>query len=173
MAEALFTVQGEEQFGRLASALEEAARGKLQRRAREQLRVASRPTLAELKQAARSVQVFSPKGGHVPPDYSRLLRERVANATGTRTTLRGVRFIVDGNKVLEPGQEPKYGASLPRYLDASLPGYIRWRHPVFGREDIPWEQQRGQPWFFSTINRHERRYRAALERAIDRVLAEI
>jgi hypothetical protein len=173
MAEAVFNVQGEEQFARLAAALEEAAGGKLTRRAREQLRVAARPTLAQLKEAALAVKVYSPKGGHVPPDYSRQLRARVANATGTRTTLRGVRFIVDSTKVLEPGQEAIYGATLPRYLDATLPGYIRWRHPVFGRDDIPWQQQRGQPWFFATINRHERRYRDAVGRAVDRVLNEL
>jgi hypothetical protein len=168
---AMVNVQGEEEFGRLAAALTEAAGGKLQRRAREQLRVASRPTLAQLKVAAMAVQVYSPKGGHVPPDYSRALRARIANATGTRTTLRGVRFIVDAAKVGE--DNPVHGITLPRYLDATLPGYIRWRHPVFGRDDIPWQQQRGQPWFFATINRHERRYRDAVGRAVDRVLNEL
>lgn len=71
--------------------------------------------------------------------------------------------MVDARRV-----DPEYGGSLPKYLDGTLPGTARWRHPVLGNED-EWTNQTGSPWFFSTIEANADR----VERAVLKVMGDI
>lgn len=159
-------VENAQQFRELSKQLKQAGRGDLQKRMRREIRQASRPVVRDVQQAVRSVEVTSPKGGHQRPDRSTNLRERVARATGVSTTQHGVRFRVSAAKVGD------YGVKLPKYLDASLGNYERWRHPVFGNREV-WAQQRGEPYFGVTITRHARDFRRAVQQAMDKVAEEI
>lgn len=159
-------VGGIEQFGRLSRDLKRQGRGDLQKQLRNQVRDAGRPVVSDLRAAVRGVQVSSPGGGHQRPDRSTGLRDRVAAATGLSVTQRGVRIKVNEHKV------GPYGASLPRYLDASLRRNQRWRHPVFGNRNV-WASQQGQPWFFVTMRRHRRDFRAAVLDAMERTVQEL
>ncbi|MDN5853523.1 MAG: hypothetical protein L0K86_11890, partial [Actinomycetia bacterium] len=85
--------------------------------------------LAAVRAAWLGVEVTSTRGG----GSSSGLRARVAAATNVEPTGRGVRFAVDGSQV-----DPAYGRSLAWYLN----GVGRWRHPVFGNENV-WSQQWG------------------------------
>lgn len=152
----------------LSDELKAAGRGDLARRMRRNIRRAATPVEADLRRAAMSVHVTSSKGGHVRPDRDTGLRRRVAGAITTSVTARGVRIKVDARRV-DPNA--KYGASLPKYLDATLPRNQVWRHRVFGRD--VWVAQRGQPWFFVTITGHERDFRQAILLAWDETAREL
>lgn len=140
---------------------------KLPARLRSQVRTAGAPVIADLRRAVMTVQVESDRGGFARPDLDTGLRKRVAAALTTSITRNGIRIRVNGKRV-----DPRYGNSLPRYLDASLPKYQRWRHPVFGNTYV-WVMQRGQPWFFNTIMRHAKTFRLAVLAALDETIKEL
>ncbi len=131
-------------------------RGGLQKKMRKNIRVAARPVIADLRSAVMAVDVSSSKGGVARPDNSTGLRTRISKALTVATTKRGIRIRVPAGKI------GSHGYSLPRYLDADLNKYKRWRHPVFGRIEHEWVEQRGQPWFFTTIRRHYPTFRRAV-----------
>jgi hypothetical protein len=156
-------VQGGVQIRELSAKLKEAGRGDLTRKMRANIRKEANPVIADLRRAVMSVQVASlppnDRGGRGRPDRDTGLRRRVASALTTSVTAKGVRIVVSARRV------GNYGAALPKYLDASLPKYQIWRHPVFGRG--VWVAQRGQPWFFETIMRHATDFRKAVLAALD------
>lgn len=156
-----------DQVDRLLRRLKEEGRGDLVRRMRRNIRVAGRPVVADLRRAALGVRVTSGRGGSVPPDRSTGLRARVAAAVTISTTKRGVRIRVPAGRVGE------HGRSLPRYLDAELNNYKRWRHPVFGHRERPWVEQRGSPYFFVTIRKHYPEFRRAVLAAMDEAGREL
>lgn len=159
------SVEQGERLNHLSKQLREMGRGDLQNKLRRNIRDASKSVVRHIQAEVRSVRVSSTKQGHAKPDRSTGLRERVARATSVSVTQKGVRIHVSPKKVGE------YGRVLPKYLDASLPGYERWRHPVFGHDR--WVQQRGQPYFGVTIKQHTRDFRAAIDDAMDDVLDEL
>lgn len=162
MSQVQLAVRGHEQFRDLSKRLKTAGEGKkLQRRMRAGIRAAARPAEQDLRAAVTRAQVTSTRGGTAAPDRSTELRARIARAVRTSLTQRGIRVIVDANKV-----DPKYGASLPRYLDGSLPRYRAWRHPVFG-SDAWVEQSSGSAWFFSTMERRAPTFLRAVLDAMD------
>lgn len=116
-------IRGGEQFRDLAKTLRAQGRGDLQKNLRRTIKAASKPVENELRSAVMRVQVTSTKGGTARPDLATGLRARTARAIQTSITQRGIRVKVNAAKV------GPYGASLPRYLDGSIPGYSRWRHP--------------------------------------------
>lgn len=165
--EVRINTEGEQAFRALGRRLKEAAGGKkLDTKLRANIRETARPVVEELRSAVRSVQVQSSRGGMGKPHYSRQLRARVASAVRVSVAYKGVRFNVLGSAV------GPYGSQLARYLDSELPGYARWRHPVFGHHDR-WVEQHGSPWFFETIRHHAADFERACERAIDEVLRDI
>lgn len=89
------------------------------------------------------------------------LRRTIADAikvdirTGSKTA--SVRIVVDESRL------PHDQRTLPRHLD-SVKG---WRHPVFGRRDLPWAAQKGRPWFEATIRKHAGEVREAIVAAMD------
>lgn len=159
--------QSSPQLDRLLRRLKDEGRGDLERRMRRNIRTAARPVVADLRRAVMAVEVTSSRGGAAPPVRSTGLRARVAAAVTVSTTRRGVRIRVPAGRVGD------HGRSLPRYLDADLERYRRWRHPVFGDREREWVQQRGQPWFFTTIHRHNQTLRRAVVAAIDEAAREL
>jgi len=159
---------GEKDFRALAANLRRAGNGQLQLALRRNLRAAAQPVLGELRTAVQAVTVSSSRGGTAHPDYSRQLRSRIAKALRISVAYRGVRFNVQGQAM----GDPKYGAVLAKYMDSTLPGYQKWRHPVFGNTEV-WEEQRGQPWFFVTIMENAATFEAACVEAVNEVIREI
>jgi hypothetical protein len=143
-----------------------ANRQQLSRRMRANVRAAGAPVVADLRRAVLAVEVESDQGGFARPDRDRGLRQMVARALAISITQKGIRIRVNEKKV-----DPRYGRSLPRYLDASLQKYQRWRHPVFGHD--VWVEQKGQPWFFVTILRHADDFRRAVLKALDDTIDEL
>ena len=158
--------RGSQELGQLIGDLRRQTTGSLFVKSQANLRAATAPVLADLRRAVMAVEVESSRGGFAPPVRDRGLRQAVAAALTVNPTTRGVRISVTDKKV-----DPKYGAVLPKYLDASLPKYQRWRHPVFGND--VWVTQRGQAWFFVTISRHERTFREAVLAALDDTIREL
>lgn len=159
-------VEGADRFKRLSRDLREAGRGDLRRQLRREIRSAGRPVVRDVQTAVLGVQVSSSRGGHARPDRSTGLRQRVAKATTIAIRQNGIRIRVSARKV------GPYGEQLPKYLDASLGRYDRWRHPVFGNRSV-WTQQKGEPYFGRTILRHTRDFRNAIFKAMDDVAEEI
>lgn len=158
-------VQGGVQLKQLSADLRQAGRGDLSRKMRRNIRVAARPVMADLRTAIMNVQVSSDKGGRVRPDTDTQLRSRIARAIEVRTTTRGIRLVVNAKRV------GAYGTTLPKYMDATITVYRRWRHPVFGHD--VWVAQTGQPWWFTTINRHATTFRRAVLDALDETIREL
>jgi len=90
------------------------------------------------------------------------LRQSIARATKLQVTAKGVRFYVDSSKM------PESQRNLPRLLDSEK----GWRHPLFGnRED--WVDQKGGPYFGSTIKKKAPEFRRAIENAMDEVRRDL
>jgi hypothetical protein len=168
-ATTLIKIEGADKYRRLSLRLKAAGRGDLQRKLNRAIRRQGGPALTAVRAAWLTVDVQSEKGGRVRPDRSTGLRRRTAAATRISVLQRGVSIQVKGSRI-----DPGYGRSLAWYLNGS-PGRRPWRHPVFGRRENPndWQQQRGQEVFFSTLRRHERDFRAAVDRAMETTAKEI
>lgn len=160
------SVQGAQELQALSRRLRDAGRGDLRRRLRSEIRDAGRPVITDLRRAVMGVDVSSTRGGMAPPVRSTNLRRRTARATRLSVTQNGIRIRVRSTMV-----DRRY-PSLPKYLDASLGRFDRWRHPVFGNKKA-WTQQTGEPWFFVTIHRHRRDFRRACFNAMERIANEI
>ena len=156
---------GENDFRRLARDFGQAARGELQRRLRQHIYQTSIPILNELRAAVMGVHVTSSKGGMGSPPHTTNLRRRVAAALRITVAYAGVR-IGAAESQIGPS-----GAALAKYLDAELPEFRRWRHPVFGGP--AWETQFGKPWFFETIRNHQDEFEEACYRAVGDVLRDL
>lgn len=164
--EVRINTDGEKEFRALARRFKEASNGtELNKKLRDKLRDVGRPVQEELRVAVKNVQVQSKLGGMGKPHYSRMLRARVAGAIRMSVAYKGIRFNVLGSAV------GPYGAALAKYLDGELPGYSRWRHPVFGSDR--WEVQYGSPWFFETIRHHAGDFERACSDAMSEMLREI
>jgi hypothetical protein len=159
-------LKGDDELGRLMADLRAQQNGAISVKARRNIQTASAPVITALRSAVMSVQVESSRGGVAPPVRDRGLRQAVARALTVNVTSTGVRISVNAGQV-----DPKYGHSLPKYLDADLSRYQRWAHPVFGGS--VWVTQTGQPWFFVTISRHARTYEQAVLDAIDETIREL
>lgn len=160
-------VKGADAYGGLARRLREQGDGRLQEKLRSRVRSAGRPVEREIRSKALGLRVTGQRGGRGRPRRDTHLRARTAAAVGTSITQTGIRFTVDGGRV-----DPRYGGALVRYLDADLPGYTRWRYPVFntGR----WAQNRSSGgYFFATIRARRGTFEAAVQSVVDGVARDI
>ena len=141
-------------------------RGDLVGPLRAAVRREGEPTVAAVRAAWMSIEVQSSRGGDARPRRSTHLRARVAAATFVQITPTGIRIAVRASQV-----DPRYGRSLPWYLNASG---RPWRHPVFGRRANrqDWQVEVGRPVFFGTIGAHAPAFRAGIERAMEQVARE-
>jgi hypothetical protein len=143
-----FEVRSGREIARAAAALR-AIDKKLPTKFRTELRKASKPAVAKVKQTVRKMPVKGTAG-------STGLRRRVARGVRVQaSTKTGVRIVTS----MPAGEEV-----LPRGLDSrtSIRG---WRHPVFGRSGI-WVRQAGGSWFMEPIAEQK----PALDRAMQAVL---
>lgn len=169
MADAPITmgVAGAEQYAALSRRLREQAHGKLQERLRSRIRSTGRPIVREMQGKAQALRITGQKGGRGRPKRNTALRANTARAIGMSTTLTGIRFTVNGDRI-----DPSHGTSLAFYLDADLPSAKRWRYPVFntGR----WAQNRSSGgYFFATIRARRGAFEAAVQSACDQTAREI
>lgn len=167
------SIEGARQMKELSARLKKADRNDLYKKLRRNFKEAGRPTVAKIRQAAMDVKVTSEKGGTVRPVRSTGLRARAARATGLSVTKRGIRIVVSAKKF------GPYGVTLPRYLDADLRRWKRWRSPIFWPGPISTapptrvKQQLGQPYFFVTIKQDRARFRRAAFKALEETADEL
>lgn len=184
----LVSAQGAHDLHKIGRRLQEAGRDDLRKILRKHIRDAGKPVVADLKRAVMGVNVtrsddpFARESARTGVPYRRStsrwgrrstgLRMRVAAATGLSQTRKGVRIRVSEKRF---GGREAYSLTLPRYLDTEAARkYRHWRHPVYGNREV-WVEQRGEPWFFVTIAKHQTRFRnaiadgiAEMERELDR-----
>lgn len=161
MAEiAVFKIQQQEQFARLARQLKDVENGqKLQRRLTRNVRRSGQPALTAVKRKWHTVDVDSQGDGG---EHSGL-RDRADNATVISVTGKGIRIRTIGRRV-----DPKY-PSLAFYLNGLGK---EWRYPVYGNRKI-WRVNKGQEIFHPTIARYEKVWRAGVLAAMDETAKEI
>lgn len=151
-------ITGAEQLRKLSADLSAAGlQGKrLRARMGRNMRVTSRPVVAEVKANLRTIPTTGSK--HTG------LRRALANATRARVRtggrLLGVSIIVDGKK-MPPGQQ----GLPPRMEGEERLRDIRWRHPVYGNTTV-WVQQASHPTVWPTVEKKLPAFRGALVDAI-------
>lgn len=161
-------VQGFQRLQELRARIKEAGDSGMNRKFRSNVRKAGQPVVANLQAKVMTVKVTSSRGGKAPPDRSTGLRARTASTIKISQTRNGIRIVVSAKKF------GLYGVTLPRYLDAELAKWTRWRYPVFWKGQMGTapssriKQQTGQHWFFATI----RKDGPAFEKAVDDVMDE-
>jgi len=180
MPQARFSMssQGAAEYRALARSLRQAGRKDLRAKLRKKIVEAGKPVVDDVKSAVQGIAVTGSRGGGSSQRRKFLsakrtisarrktgLRRSIASATGLRITSRGVRIIVNSDRL------PQDQRNLPRHLDSPK----GWRHPVFGnwhngRKPV---HQRGQPYFAVTIKRHAPRFRRAILEAMDEIRQEI
>lgn len=172
MAKALrVAIEGGDKLRRTARALREAGRVDLVRDVPKAVKAEAKPTLDDLKAAARHARVTGVRttSPHRFEHHTRAkhLRERMAAATivEVRTTERDTRiaFHVKSDHMGDAKQ-------IPRYID--LGNRVRWRHPVMGNRER-WAQSKGQPWFFEPIKKHLPKMRERISAVLDEILAKV
>ena len=158
--------EGGAQLKELQIRIKEAGDKGMNRKFRKNIREAGRPAVLAVKAAAMEVNVTSagpsatPRRGRRRARQSSGLRARVSRAVGISQTRKGIRIRVSARKVGE------YGITLPRYLDADLTRFKRWRSPIFWSDlssapPTRVKQQTGSPFFFVTIRKHRPGFRKA------------
>lgn len=151
------SVSGMPQLRDLAARFRATDSAQIERDAADELMDSAGPAVAAVQArvlAAEFPAVPSKGGGG-----STGLRARLAAATQARRLRSAVRFVV-----ADPG-----GQAMARYTEG-VGG--RWRHPVFGNRRA-WVQQQPDPWFFPTILAEEPRLRAAVDRAVDKIVRRV
>jgi hypothetical protein len=173
-------IEGADRYRELAKKLRGPAKKKLRADLRTQINEAGKPVLDEVRERVRTLPINSGHGGGNAQRRSfnvskarteraiknaakrpAGLRETIAKATKLQITAKGVRFVVASSAL------PADQVSLPRHLD-SVKG---WRHPTFAHK--PWVDQKGQPWFASTISKRAPQFRRAALNAIDQTIEEL
>jgi hypothetical protein len=139
---------------------------KLQPAFNARIRAEASVAVRMVKLAWLTLQVTqSSRGGHGYPDTSTGLRRRTAEATSMEHLPFGAKIEVDGPRI-----DPKYGRALSWYLDNLG---RQWQHPVFDREDVPWESQKGKEVFFKNCWAHEPAWKQGIVSAMENCVAEI
>lgn len=172
MAVRLVQVQGTGQLIELSRRLRAAGGPRLQQNFARRIRRAAEPLHRDLQQTMRGLEISSPgrttRGG--PSPTSRPLRATIAAAVklSVRTTGNpGARIWIDRSQLPEDLQ------GMPRVLNDPSG---RVRHPTFGNKSRGgWVNQFVSPtqWWTSTINSHQSRMRAEVERIVNDVRRDL
>ena len=163
-----FRTRGAEELRALSTRLRDLSNGDLKKELTKGIRAAGKPAVRDVKRAAKAVEVTSSRGG---TKRTTGLRKSVARSTGMSVRQTGgIRIEVSKKKMSRT--HGKYGAALSKYLDSTPRGYARWRHPVFGQEDV-WSVQFGKPYFYNTLNHHEARFRGGVVEAMESIKRQI
>lgn len=125
----------------------------------EEIADSAQPVLGEVKARVLAAQfpAVPSKGG----GGSTGLRAHLAASTVVRRFKATVRFVV---------ADPN-GQKMARYTNG-LDRHTRWRHPVYGNREA-WVQQQSDPWFYPPIEAAVPRFRAAVERGVDKLVQRL
>lgn len=159
-------VIGTDELRRLARDLRDEAQGKERlRELTRELRRAARP----LAKAAKAAALANPSKGwnaaHGRPSLRAEMSRAVSITAKTKGKRAGVRVYVN------PKRMPSGHKALPKYVEGTV-GWTRWRHPVFGNENV-WVQERAHPFFTRAVTPGERNAQRACERVIDRMIRDL
>lgn len=143
------------------------------------LREAAQPAQQDVQSVVRNLNVKGVKGGgsrrreeiyrqRRPRGRvtSHGLRETISRSIRVKVSYNGRRtgVIIYIDKSLLPYSQRK----LPAYMD----GQGRWRHPLFGNRKA-WYQQSGQPYWRTTLVKHNAEFRKAANEAVQATLKEL
>lgn len=176
--------QGGREWRALSAKLRAAKAVDLRKNLRKTIAAAGKPVVADVQRAVRSLHVTSSHGGggkrrqlynslqaarraqksgkDVRAAAARAakrsteLRGTIASATKLQIVTKGVRIYVDSKRL------PESQWTLPRRLDSDK----GWSHPVFGNRS-KWVDQKGGPWFASTIQKRAPQFRSAIAQAME------
>jgi hypothetical protein len=154
------TLQLTEQFEHVARYLREWNDTQFKKDLQKAMRNTAKPVVNEIKTRIRNMEVTGTRGGGRQQRVTRAGRPR-----GLRQSVAsGVRFVSRFNGtnpsarfMLDASRLPADQRNLPRALNNPN----GWRHPVFG-DTSHWVQQRGQPYWESTIEPHREDFKSAL-----------
>lgn len=175
-------VSNAQAYRQLAKNLRQAGRKDLRKKLRQRITDAGRPVLDDVKSAVRNIPITSHGGGtsqrrrynvgrattERAKEAARRrgagLRQTIASAAKLQVTAKGVRFVIQSSKL------PADQRHLPRHLDSEK----GWRHPTFGRRgEGDWVDQRGRPYFATTIKKRAPAFRRAVLDAMDEIAKEL
>lgn len=154
-----------EQLRALVAQLRDADRNEIGRQLRDALREEAEYAADSARDAVRGLRITGDGAKRPrPPQEHRVhaLRENVAASTSAQSRPRGVEILVNSADM------PESQRTLPGHLESEK----GWRHPVFGNRDR-WAAERGGPWFYPSIRRHESRIRNRLDKAMDEAAARL
>lgn len=136
----------------------------LERELRRQYRTAARDAAAKTQAA-----ITGASSKHAGP-----LREEIAQTVSVSLLKRaGTGLTVAISSIGSRMPDGKH--NLPAYADAATPRWARWRHPVWGNEEVwvsqNWPSARG--WFTDTLQGQRDALAAACRRAVDEAAAKL
>lgn len=131
----------------------------LRRHLRTQLHASVRDLSVDLKAAARALQLQAATPARYPQRRrSTGLRRGIANSVRVvqRQAGDGVEFRIRANHPM-----------------AQATNATRFRHPVHGHRERPWVTQMSQPWWSTTVPKHNGQHTAAAEQALRDALGDL
>ncbi len=136
---------------------------------KRRLEAAARPYVPRVQASALAIPV-KVDGRHTG------LRARIAACAQVaswepRGTARAVSVAVE----IQPKHMPEHEKGLPLYMEGAVDKgrHERWRHPVFGRNKDPWEQQDPHPYFYRAASGYGRAADAAMRAALDDITHQL
>jgi len=166
MAELEVRVQQGQDIRRLLARLRELEDGKeIRKRLRRELKESAKPMVPAVQRAVLAL----PSKGQSARAGRPSLRARVARATQIRVRASGTRPGV--TVWINPRRMPEGQKNLPAYMEGIRP-FHRWRHPVFGDEDV-FVQQPPKPFFYRAVRPLQDEVSRAGTRIINDIQREI
>jgi hypothetical protein len=153
------TVSGVSRMREFAARLQAESEEAVLRDVMDEVADSAPPVLAEVKARVLAAEfpAIPSKGG----GGSTGLRAHLAASTVVKRFTATVRFVV---------ADPN-GQKMARYTNG-LALHTRWRHPVYGNRNA-WVQQKADPWFYPPIEAAKPRFRAAVERGVDKFVRRV
>lgn len=166
MARTGIRVEGTRELRRLARELRETADGhERARELRDELVDAMRPVANAARAGARSLpsKGYNTARGRQP--LRLMLARSVSISARTRGPRTGVGVYEDARKM------PSGYRSLNKFVEG-VPGWQRWRHPVWGNQNV-WRGQPAMPFFTRSTSTAERRATDAIEKILDQLQRDL
>jgi hypothetical protein len=129
------------------------------RQFRTELRAAAAPFVPAVRASIAAIPVKGTSG-------STGLRQRLSKAVTLRVRTSGKNAQV--SILMSTAKMPSGQRSLP----AMMEGTKRWRHPVFGNEDV-WVSQESHPYFFKVVRAGGPAAKAAVNKVVGNITREI
>lgn len=152
----------------LSRDLRSAADGKARRKTTmRELKGALNPLVADVRGAIMRI----PSRGESARRGRRPLRAELSRSVSKQVRLSGRKAGV--SVFMNPRKMPHGKKAIPQYMEA-VPGYTRWRHPVYGpRGSEPYVSQSAHPYFSHILPAAQARGRAAVARIVERTARDL